>query len=51
MAVIRKRPKKIYIGLRLEAPLVREIDVRAKQRGISRAEEIRQRLRDCREVT
>lgn len=40
-----KRPRKIYIGIRLEEPLVKVIDLDAKKHGVSRAEEIRQRLR------
>lgn len=40
----RKRPKKVYVGLRLPVPLVKKYDERAKADGVSRSEAMRQKL-------
>jgi len=40
----RKRPKKIYVGLRLTEPSIRKIDALAKTAQVSRGEMIRQLL-------
>lgn len=41
----RKRPRKIYIGIRLEEPLLQALRLAAKRKGVSVAEEIRNQLR------
>ena len=46
----RKRPKKVYVGIRLEVPLCKKIDEAARLHGVSRSEEIRNWLNARREA-
>ena len=40
----RKRPKKVYVSIRLPVPMVDKIDTEARLKGVGRSEMIRIKL-------